>query len=320
MAADSPADGRTPPTAGDSMHRCAAGRSCRDAVIDGDTRAPAVIAEPRGLCRRCRAAVDRAVESLQTDYARLARALAEKPTGARDRVAGTPEPPIPINTAAEALSRSLAEWADCALGVVAAAMNIALDRVLVYQGRGYPRRDAAIVAAAEVIVKPNVDRLLDAPCQPVSIWRRNGEGWRVVEMDGYDIALRMVWVHRQVAALDDGNPRERLAMPCPVLDCGAPTLGRNNGSTDVTCTTCGGRWTEREYAWLAGLLVADIREEETMADTLAEARLAREIAEQQLALANSKLDKLRKVGNFTPDDIGSCSAMDIVTLVNELVD
>jgi hypothetical protein len=66
-------------------------------------------------------------------------------------------------------------------------------------------------------------------------------------------------------------------------------------------------------------LITDIREE-AMADTLAEARLARELAEAELAQVKSKLEQLRKVGQFTPDDIGTCSAMDIVTLVAELAD
>jgi hypothetical protein len=301
------------------MHRCAAGRSCRDPVIDGDTRAPALIAEPRGLCRRCLGAVNAAVSMLEADYRELGDAIGERAVSLGDRVSGTPTPPIPLNTATDALARSIAEWADAAVAVVAAAL--AIDHPVPYRGRGFPRRDLAVIQAAGRIVAPNVDLLLAAPVEPVLVWDGDGSGRHLIDADGIDIALAMVRNHRQViAALGDPNPRERLAMPCPVFDCGAATLGRNNGSTDVTCTTCGGRWTEREYAWLAGLLIADKREDDAMAETYAEAVLARQLAEARLAEANSKLDKLRQVGKWTPDDVCRCSAMDIVTLVAELTD
>lgn len=314
IAADGPA--ALPRYGGE--HRCAAGRSCRDPVIDGDRRDPALIVDQRGLCDRCTGALGAAVRELETDYANLAEAIGERLTGARDHVSGTPTPPIPINTATEALGRSLAEWADAALAVVATAL--AMAHPVPYRGRGYPRRDRRVIAAAVRIVGPNLDLLLGAPTEAVCVWDREGTGRDLIEADGIDIAMRLIWCHRRVAdLLGERNPRERLAMHCPVLDCGRATLGRDNGSTDVSCTSCGGRWTQREYAWLAGLLIASAKEEEQMAQTLAEAVLAREIAEAELAQANSKLAKLRTIGNWSGDDVGTCSAMDIVTLVNELV-
>lgn len=318
MTAQSPVDSPAAPPRYDGDHRCAAGRSCRDPVIDGEHRAPAIIAEARGLCDRCTGAVATAVRELPTDHASLAGAIGERLVGARDHVSGTPAPPIPINTATEALGRLIAEWADAALARVSQAL--AMDHPVPYRGRGYPRRDAKVVKAAAAVVGPNLDLLLGAPIETVMVWDRNGLSRNLIDLDGIDIALQISWCHRQVASLlGERSPRERLAMPCPILDCGRPTLGRDNGSTDVSCTSCGGRWTEREYAWLAGLLVANIKEEEQMADTLAEAVLARNVAEAQLAEANSKLAKLRQVGDWVPDDVGRCTAMDIVTLVRELV-
>lgn len=240
-----------------AAHRCAGGRSCRDPVVDGEDRQPALIEAPRGLCRRCTGAVTAAVEALAGDYATLAEAWGERPTGARDHVSGTPEPPIPINVSIEALGRSLGEWADVALAMVAAALGITHPEP--YRGKGHPRRYDRIVVAATGVVGPNVDLLLAAPAESTLTWNRDGTSWHVTEADGIAIGLKLAWLHRQViAALGDANPRTWLAMPCPVLDCGAQTLGQSNGSTDVTCTSCGGRWTERDYAWLAGFIISEL--------------------------------------------------------------
>lgn len=295
-------------------HRCAAGRSCRDPVVDGGHRSPAIIADTRGLCRRCTGAVHHAVADLATDYAALAAAIRTKRVSTHDHVSGTPEPPIPINTATEALGRSMAEWADAALGMVSTAL--AIDHPVPYRGRGFRRSDAVIVKAAVAIVEPNVKLLLAAPVEPVMSWDRDGVHRRIDDADGIDVALAMVRCHRQmVITLGDPNPRERLAMPCPVLDCGAPTLGRSNGSTDVTCTSCGGCWTEREYAWLAGLLVADYRKEEQEAVVL-EWLLAEKTWENEQLEA--KIRKLDMVAKWGPVEVSRCTAMDIVTIVAEL--
>lgn len=242
-----------------NAHRCAAGRSCRDPDTEGDTYQPALIEAPRGLCRRCTHGVTAAIEALPDDYATLAANWGERrPTEQRDHVSGTPEPPIPINTSIEALGRALGEWSDVALAMVCGTLHI--DHPEPYRGKGHPRRYDRIVAAATRIVGPNIGHLLDAPAEPTLTWNRDGTGWHVTEADGIAIALKLSWLHRQVAGvLGDPNPRVWLAMPCPVLDCGAQTLGQSNGSTDVTCTSCGGRWHERDYAWLAGFLISELK-------------------------------------------------------------
>jgi hypothetical protein len=336
MAPGSPVGAPAAPGRYVDMHRCAAGRSCRDPVTEDGQRRPATIAEPYGLCDRCRAQVAAAIDDLERDYGALQAAVtADETRGAHEHVSGTPSPPIPLNTTAEALARSMAEWAEAAVGVVAAALGI--DAPVAQRRRGYPRRDAQVITAAARIVGPNLDALLEAPEAPVTVWDRAGATRRVDDIDGIGIGLRLVWCHRQVIALADPNPRQRLAMPCPVLDCGAPTLGVSNGSTDVTCTSCGGRWSEREYAWLAGLLVSDITkedEEATMLEwLLAEQQWKSAVLEWLLAERDWKLRhmstwaidreitvaQLRKVGAFTAADLGDASAADIVALVRELV-
>lgn len=310
------ADGQTELVRHDGVgddHRCAAGRSCRDPIIDGDHRTPAIIAEARGLCRRCATAVQRAIDDLERDYLELAAAIGEKRIGPRDHVSGTPEPPIPLNTSTDALARSLAEWADAALAAVSVVMGI--DHPAPYRGRGFPRPDHRVIKTACQVLRANVDRLLAAPSEPLMTWGRDGFTINIVDMDGIDIALQLLRCHRQViGVLGDPNPRERLAMPCPVLDCGAPTLGRSNGSTDVTCTSCGGRWTEREYAWLAGLLVTDLQKEEREARVL-EWLLAEKAWENEQLEAG--IARLRRVASWGPGDVDRCSAMDIVAIVAE---
>lgn len=341
MAAEIPVERSTPPVAGEGNHRCAAGRGCRDPIIlqtpQGTQRMAAIIASSRGLCDRCRGAVAAAVHDLERDHEQLLFAVTQERTrGPDNRVSGTPTPPIPLDTRAEALARTLAEWAEVAGAMVAA--ELAIDPPTSQRARGHPRRDGRLVSRARGIVEPNLELLLAAEAQPIVVWDRDGVGRRVDEADGIDVALRLVWCHRQVLAMSDPDPRQRLAMPCPVFDCGAPTLGVSNGSTDVTCSTCGGRWTEREYQWLAGLLVADIQRDDEDGDMwewlLAEARWQRDVAEwvaaeREFILAAArivviddaiKLTKLRKVAAFTGDDVGSSSAMDIIALVGELVE
>lgn len=304
-------------------HRCAAGRACRDPELDGDTRAPAVIADPDGLCDRCARAVAVAVAELERDYADLMGALGGDETGPPGEVvAASRGRPVPINTSVDALARSLGEWADAALGVVSAAL--AMDHPEPYRGRGYPRRYDRVITAARRVVEPNVELLLSIPPEPVLVWARDGIGREVIDADGIDIALRLAANHRQVASiLGQTNPRERLAMPCPVLDCGAQTLGRSNGSTDVTCTTCGGRWSEREYAWLAGLLVADYDKQEQETDMLEWLLAEKTWQAQQLALEVAAQDytltRLRRLTDFSPAEVSHCTAYEIVQVVAEVL-
>src|SRR6267142_839424 len=105
-------------------HRCAAGRGCRDAETVGDQRSGAVISDQRGLCRRCYAAVHRAVIALQDDAQALNAAIGDKTQGAQLHVGGTPEPPMPINGTVLALHSSLGEWCEAALWMVAEALGI----------------------------------------------------------------------------------------------------------------------------------------------------------------------------------------------------
>jgi hypothetical protein len=128
------------------------------------------------------------------------------------------------------------------------------------------------------------DELTDAlrkagACDDCNGWstdHRWGQARGSAVYTGLDIAQQIRDIHHQARA-HLGHTRLRLhyTMPCPAVDkhgyyCGALTLGRNDGSDWVDCTTCGTQWTEREYDWLKTQIAGD-KEIEMLRWLLAEA-------------------------------------------------
>lgn len=293
-------------------HRCAAGVRCRDAEIIDDKRNGAIIAEQRGLCRRCYAAVQRAVTALWEDAEALNAAIGDKTQGAQVHVGGTPEPPMPINGTVLALHSSIGEWCEAALWMVAETLGI--DPKVRHKAKGWPVRDRPVITQAARVLPDNLKALLIAPQQAVSVWLNLG-GWDTVDLDGVDVALKLAKLHHEVeTVLGQTNHRRRLSMPCPILDCGAPTLGINNGSTDIDCATCGGRWTEREYNWLAHMVMSEHEQEETE-------MLKWLLAEAQYLLSESdgRLYKIRRLITMTEDDLAGIDGYAVVDLLRGIL-
>jgi hypothetical protein len=296
-------------------HRCGTGRLCRDPIVNTVTgrREPAVIETPNGLCQRCLAALRRAVEELPTDYERLCKASAPVATsGNAEHVSGTPEPRVPLNMAAIELRSTLSEWAELAVVLVAPALGIAVRRR--QKARGHPVTEGPAITQAASILPDNLDRLIEADSQELKLWK---DGRLVTgQASGMDVAVRLMRNHwKAVALVGDSNPRKRLAMPCPVIDCGAPTLGIANGETDVTCTSCGNRWSESEYNWLAGLLVDQDRKRRDKST-----KFLQDLGRWLVAERDWKLRECRRIASLTKDQLDGIDGWAVVQLLREVMD
>lgn len=115
-----------------------------------------------------------------------------------------------------------------------------------------------------------------AACDDCNGWGPKGQARTFTEYTGIDIAQRIRDLHHQARAhLGHTRLRHHYTTPCPAIDrhgkyCGAMTLGRDDGSEWVECTTCGTQWTEREYDWLKTQIAGD-KEIELLRYLLAEA-------------------------------------------------
>lgn len=296
-------------------HRCGAGKLCRDPRIDVVTgaREPALIEEQRGLCRRCRAALRRACEELSGDYCRLSAASDAMAATGSEHVSGTPEPSTPLNMPAMALRSTLSEWAEAGLRMVADELRITVRPR--QPRKGMPVHEYPPIDQAAKVLPENLDLLIDAPARPVRVWEPDPH---FKEMDGIGVATKIMQNHWRVTSLlGETNPRRRLAMPCPVLDCGAQTLGIANGETDVTCSSCGGRWTEREYAWLAGLLI-----DEDKARKRADKRTTflLDLAKWLVAERDWKLREVKRIASLTEEQLAGIDGWAVVSLLREKLD
>lgn len=290
---------------------CAAGSSCRDR---------AQISVQRGLCKRCTRTVTQALRAIGEDYSRLGAAINDRQSRG-ELVSGTPDPAIPLNTTVLALRATLSEWSECALWMVAESLGI--DVRARHKAKGWPVKDGPLIQQAERILPQNVALLLRAPKQPVSVWYSvEGDGeWDSDDLDGIDVALRLANIHRQCKGLlGEANPRRRLAMPCPVFDCGRRTLGINNGESDVTCSSCGGRWSELEYDWLARMLVDDHTRMETelLKWLLAEAKYKLDVHAWLLAEKTWQCYEAARIGRLRHEDVMDYDAWAVVMLLREV--
>jgi hypothetical protein len=255
--------------------------------------------------------VRQAIRELPDDY--LALGKAERQVKGQLAVKLTPEPSIPIHATAMALQFELGEWAEAALVLVRERLNLDAAKCMRQKLRGYPINNWPVIQHANRVLVSNLDLLLDSSAKPVRVWSVNA--WDTKVLDGVAVALKMQRAHAKVkGVLGESNPRRRLTMPCPVVDCGMPTLGINNGETDVTCTSCGGRWTEAEYEWLAGMLVGSTSEKEIK---MLQWLLAEKIWENgQLSEKLSQISKLANLG----DELKAYDAATFAVLVNEILD
>jgi hypothetical protein len=166
---------------------------------------------------------------------------------------------------------------------------------------------------AMAVLPENLDLLTEAPTRRLKIWENDTLVPK--DVDGLDVCVQLMQNHwRTTSLLGDTNPRTRLAMPCPVLDCGAQTLGVANGETDVTCSTCGSRWSEREYEWLAGLLI----DEDKKAKRKAKTALPLDIAKWLIAERDWRLNECHRISTLTVEQLEGIDGWAVVVLLREI--
>ena len=243
--------------------RCIAVAKCRAPQIDNTDgcRYPAAVAAEGAVCEECARHARRCTTELLTDYDLLHQALGDKHTGLmNDRVARTPSNVLPLNTTVEAKMVEICAY----VGLAAKYVEQRTSRI--------PPRERDKLLGDLAWLWPHFDELLKVGTRVVVWWGADGEDYGQIGRgkteqlwSGADVALRLGRVHDSVRGvlgtrLSDG--RRRYHLPCP--RCGSPTLGRNFGSDEITCTSCppGSRgWNEREYGQLQGMLLWDGKEQ-----------------------------------------------------------
>ena len=298
------------------MHRCAAARLCHNKIRENNKWVGATIDKPHGLCDRCLASVRHAYRQATQDYWDLDLNIGEKIVRAdTGKVGGTPEPPMPLNGAILALQSTLSEYCEASVILVSERLNVTPERR--QKKRGHPVRDYPPIVQARRIIPDNLDVLLEADAIEFKRWDSSGTSFTAKSISGIEAAIGLWKAHQQVeVVLGTQKKRTRLAMPCPVFDCGRKTLGIDSGSADITCTACGGRWTDREYQWLSNLLIEDIKnkeDNEMLNWLLAEAKWKLEQAELKLG----KFDQLTKL---TKTDLEGIESWSVVAIVKEILD
>lgn len=300
-------------------HRCAYGNRCRDHVLVGGVKFGALIESQRGLCRRCFGMVRGAIGSIEGDYAKLNGAVGDHASSGEVHVSGTREPPMPLNGTVLALRSTLSEWAEAAMWAVAEPLGIDVRER--HKAKGWPVKDGPVITQAGRILPENLKLLLDAPEQSVTVWVSTG--FAIRDMDGIDIAMKLCDIHHEVnQVLGLTNPRIRLSLPCPKYDCGTHgTVGMDNGSTEITCTACGGAWSQAEYDWLSKLLITDEQEKETamLKYLLAEARWKTAVGQWLVAERDHKLLQLGRLSRMSAADLAGIDGAAVVNLVREML-
>jgi ribosomal protein L37AE/L43A len=270
-------------------HACLAEKQCRGAkVVDGE-RQPAITEQPDTLCPACHKAITDAVHQLPKDWGALRAALGDRPITDGPKISSTPTPPMPISVRKDALMNDIAETAIRAAEIVADALNTdpparrppadAKPGSLACRTFEDTRAHqlGALIAAVRM-VEPNLNLLAGAELSDHVIWDQRGEHHEITSLSGIDVALDLADLHHQARAeLGKTRLRHRYAMPCP--HCGG-RVGRDDGQTIVDCDKCKSSWTEREYKFLAGLIVDE--------------RQDMEITKYLLAEAYSRLDDVHK--------------------------
>lgn len=276
------------------LHQCRSMRLCRNKTREGKGWKPAVTEEPKAFCDKCSRRIRAAYREALADYEALQSVIGDKISTDTVKVAGTPTPPMPLNGTVIALSAALSEQCEESVKALADVLNVSPQ--LRQKARGWPVKERNPIIQASKLIPEHVQKL----------------AWS----DAGTVAALAVWqTHQQIEQfIGEGKQRTRLAMPCPALGCGRRTLGIDNGSTDVTCQACGGRWSEREYNWLSTLLVAEVtREEHDVLEWL--------LAEQKHIndSMNVTMRKVERLSNLTDKDVEGFSAATVLRMLREIL-
>lgn len=231
------------------LHHCASGRRCAvvESTPDGYPIGAAIEA-PHGLCPACDRRAERAIYGLPRLYVDLELIMGEHSPGG-EHVSGTRENPIPprvdVLTMQTQLDTTAAMWA----APVARRCRIPWNQVSVGRLRAGPR-----LARAARILAHNLDALLALPYMEFRV--RTPFGPITTRRSGLDGALDLVTLHSHARRLvTGGSGHARLPVPCPHCE---GMLIRYNGSDQVDCEGCGGRWPESDYRRLCLVLADDL--------------------------------------------------------------
>jgi len=244
-------------------HRCAKAERCKgrtpvrqdDGTPTGEWLA-AQIGTARGLCERCVADVEHAINHLTGDVVELTMLIGRTGFGGEVTVSASPELQIPIRVNLDALrsaiDNELQAWAE----PVAEKLNVPWDTTAMYRTRMAPR-----VQRAAHLLSRAVDTLLDLPDTEHSAWHNGEPVWDfeldcqdVRVRDGIDGALHLVELHR-LAYIAVGRGEYVVRLPQPCLWCNWRSLVRRNGEDQVVCEHCHKTVRRELLDWLAKELI-----------------------------------------------------------------
>ena len=233
--------------------RCHRGERCRDSQRIGDRLHGAEIHTETGLCLTCTRIVTDGIAELPADYVALTGALQRGSSGMVELVSSSPELPIPIRIDVAELRDEIVRVATTWTEPVADLLRINWDTQLVaLHTRPGPALDRAVG-----ILATNLPALLNLRGVEVQTWADNGWYWAHEPADGLDGALELLRLHEVTrAALGRTRLVHELPAPCPDIDCGRMTLVRENGASQVDCTSCGRVYPEEDYRRLTLILTA----------------------------------------------------------------
>lgn len=251
-------------------HRCGNNVRCKlRTPVRGDDGTPTgewlagPITIARGLCERCTADVEHAINHLTGDVVELTMLIGRTGVGGDVIVSASRELQIPIRVNLAALRTEiddeLQNWAE----PVAEKLGVEWDTTTMHHTRMAPR-----VQRAAHLLSRAVSTLLSLPDTEHPAWRNGEPVWDhdldcqdTHVRDGVDGALHLVELHRLAyVAVGRGEYVVRLPQPCPW--CAWKALVRRNGQDHVECENCH-RHVRRELLdWLAAYLVEAERERE----------------------------------------------------------
>ena len=243
------------PTASPDIHYCRAGESCagRSRHPESLDWIPRTTEHPNSVCTRCRRHIESAVTELWDDYCCLNNLFLVPTEHAGSEIrSGAPKSQVPVNVVSDALMHDIGD----AIYRCAAAITP--------NPEGSAQTPFAQFVTCRGIVQRNIEALLAAPRTKHLLWNRSGDNYIAEMLDGIDLALALVNLHRRACALVGvERPRERMPVPCP--QCESRQLGRDinpTGPSDVNCRACGSSWTDAQYRRLTQVGAAIMKGEQ----------------------------------------------------------
>lgn len=266
------------------QHRCLAAKHCRAATVEDGRRVPAHTEAPDTLCAACTQGVAWVIDDMAGVWTALHMAIGDQTRRVGQKVTTSRNPPINLNTDADALKTSIVEWLVGAAAIVAAKLNIDDPR---------PRNNtdtehARVVLACTRILSPHVDDLLTRPADYVMVWSSGAEteapgehhyldtngilhdGVRIDHLSGVQFALQLTELrHKARKLLNLTSSSDKLSLPCPYcneyelvrthrLKYSSGELSMNHDEMDrVDCGNCGRDWPYSRYQHLCQILAED---------------------------------------------------------------